>query len=358
MADQFTNQTTTSFTDFMGKLNTFVVTTMGWTGEDLDGVGTLGYDSSTGEAAWSKAAAGTNTADIQVAFQHEVASPTNLGIYQYNHASGAGNYQSANNPYDQPTDSGSGEQTTVDATLEDGRYCEIGATPVQFWAFAGTSPAEYVYVVVETTSGEYRHFGFGELKKFNDWNGGAFAYGFKHVNSGSNFAVQAGASYLLDGYYRLNNEPTYMATIQADGLPNQDAAGMWGSVGSVEQHYLYSDFGDDRQTVPVERAIFQGGLRQSIGASLYGDYPASPTTGFVPGYPIMTMFVDHTLAVDDWYGPMGVMDGVRGVNIDQFTPAEEVDIGGVTWVLFPFKKKESASGGTANAGLMYRKNVV
>jgi len=362
MADQFTNQTCSSFADFMTKLNSFVVTTMGWTAEDLDGVGTLGIDTTAGEAAWSKAAAGTNTNDIQVAFQWDAAgTPVSLGIYQYNHASGAGNYQSANNPYDQPTDSGNGAQSTSEASLVADRNCEIGSGgPVQFWAFAGTSPVEYVYVVVETTSGQYRHFGFGELQKFNDWTGGAFAYGYRHTSvAGGSVGVQVTSSYLLDGAHRASNAQKYCATINAEGLPNQVASGMYCIVSSIEQLYVHS-VGNDRQTSPIARGIMQGGYRQSIFAAQYGVFPASPLTGFVPGYPIGLMYLDSSLSVDDWYGPMGIMDGVRGVNISQFEPGEDVTIGGVVWTMFPAKKKGTGtdSTGTGNQGMMYRKNVV
>jgi len=183
MADQFTNQTCSSTADFMTKLASFVVTTMGWTGETVTG-GTVtnGVDLTAGVAGWSKAGAGTNTNDIQVAFQWNAATPNNLGIYQYNHASGAGNFNSAAAPYAQATDSGSGEQTTSDASLDGARFCPLGtggAGPLQFWAFAGTSPAEYVYVVVEISAGEYLHFGLGALQKHNDWTGSEYDYEWK-----------------------------------------------------------------------------------------------------------------------------------------------------------------------------------
>lgn len=360
MANEYTTSTTSSVADFMTQLASFVVTTMGWTGETVTG-GTVtnGVDLAAGVAGWSIAAAGTNTNDIQVAFQWDTASPNNLGIYQYNHASGAGNFNNANAPYAQATDSGSGQQTTTDSSLDDARYVELTSAPLQFWAFASSTPAKYVYVVVEISAGEYRHFGFGELLKFNDWDGGAFAYGWKHNTSASNMAVQATSYYLLDGYFRQTAQQDHMATINVENLPNQVASGMWAAVGSVEQHYQYST-GNDRQTSPIARAIMQGGFRQGLGSMYYGPFPASPISGMVPGYPILLTYVDTSLSVDDWYGPMGVMDGVRGVNIDQFAPAEDVTIGSVDWTIFPIKQKsgDSTSGGTGNAGIMYRKNVV
>ena len=362
MANEYTNQTTSSLADFMTKLASFTVTTMGWTGETVTG-GTVtnGVDLAAGVAGWSIAAAGTNTNDIQVAFQWDTTSPNFLGIYQYNHASGAGNFNSAAAPYAQATDSGSGEQSTTDANIDNARSCEIGATPLQFWAFASSTPAKYIYVVVEISSGEYRHFGFGELLKFNDWDGGAFAYGYKHVDSTSNMSTQLAGSYLLDGYFRLSNGADYCATLNVENLPNQVAGGMWSVVCSPEQHYTAtSGTANDRQTVPIARAITPGGFRAGLSANMFGNFPASPITGFVPGYPIEVMYIDTSLSTDDWYGPMGVQDGVRGLNIDQFGAAEDVTIGAVVWTVFPLKRKsgDATSGGTGNSGIMYRKNVV
>ena len=82
----FKNELTSSLADLVSKLNTFLTTGGGgnpaWTADR--------HVPASGEFAISKAALGTNTNDIQVAFQWDTATPDNLGVYQYNHASGAG----------------------------------------------------------------------------------------------------------------------------------------------------------------------------------------------------------------------------------------------------------------------------
>lgn len=368
MANQFTNQSTTSMSNFMTLLADFVVTTMGWTGETVTaGTVVKGVDHAAGTAGWSKAAQGTNTNDIQVAFQWDVSGTVNsLGIYQYNHASGAGNYDATRaGPWDQNGDSGNGAAAVAEASLVASRCVVITDAPLQFWAFAGTSPVEYVYVVVEVTAGEYVHFQFGELQKFNDWTGGAFACGYRWPTStGSAPAVQPLNSQLLDGYTRGTAHQVYFSSVNAEGLPNQVANGMWALACSPEQYYLYS-MGTDRQnndgvTADTARAVFQGGFRQSIEASQYGNYGASPLTGFVAGYPITCVYLDTVPAIDDWYGPMGVMDGVLGTNTGQFVGGEDITIGSVVWTIFPTKRKGAGneSGSSANQAIMYRNNVV
>lgn len=320
-----------------------------WTG-DVDPGAT------PGEFAISIGALGTNTDDIQVACGWDTGGPSGLAIYQYDHASGAGNYNTGRaGPWDQDRDSGSGAASTSNASIINDRHVLIGNTPLRYWAFASESDVKYLYVVVESSSGEFRHFGFGELKKFNDWNGGAFAYGWRHaVSSGSSMATQLTNSYLLDGYFSSNSNERFLPTIRADGLPGQVAGGLYCVVAGSQ-----NTTGTDRQSngggSDTARGLMQGGLRASPIAQQVGDLKITPATGFAPGYPIPLFYV----ASSEWYGPMGVMEGVRGINIDQFVPGEQVTIGGSTWVVFPIKRKtgDNTSGGTGNSGVMYRVNT-
>ena len=358
----FINETTSSIADLISKLNTFLTTAGGgnpaWTADRHVG--------GSGEWAISKAALGSNTADIQVAFQWDTGAPRHLAIYQYNHASGAGNYNAGRaGPWDQDNDSGNGAASTSDAAIDDARMVDLaGDTPLQYWAFVTVSPVEAVYVVVQTTSAKYVHFGFGELVKFNDWNGGAYAYGMRMQGTITNStAVQPGSTHLLDGLCKDGGAPNptnamelFMATIQCDGLPSQDGAGLWAIVGSNQ-----TDTGLDRQSngggSDTVRANFAGGYRANEFAIAFGQALASPDAGFVPGYPIATFYwAQSTGAV---YGPMGMMVDVRGINIGDFAVEQEIVIGGDTWVVFPSHEKSTTTtqaAATVNQGIMYKKN--
>lgn len=348
------DQSTSSLADLMQKLYNFATTggagNPGWTGDRNPG-------SFAGEFAISIAALGTNTNDVQAAAGWDTGGPNSLAIYQYNHASGAGNYNAGRaGPWDQDNDSGSGAASASEASIVADRRVIISNTPLRYWAFAGDTPVKYFYVVVETSSGEYRHFGWGELLKFNDWTGGAFAYGFwKNTNGTGQMSTRTDSSYLLDGYSNSTNNHEFMATINAEGLPNQTASGMYCVVAGSQ-----STLGTDRQGnggvgTNTARDLFQGGFRSGPLAMQMGPIGSSALTGFVTGYPISCFYVKS----GEWHGPMGVMDGVRGVNIDQFTPGEVVTIGGTDWVMFPTKRKSGAAtaGGTGNSGIMYRVNT-
>jgi hypothetical protein len=229
----FINETVSSVADLISKLNTFLTTAGGgnpaWTADR--------HVPASGEWAISKAALGTNTNDIQVAFQWDTASPRHLAIYQYDHASGAGNYNAGRaGPWDQDNDSGNGAASTSDAAIDDSRNVDLtdgGSGPLQYWAFVTVSGVEAVHIVVQTTPSKYVHFGFGELQKFNDWNGGAYAYGMRMQGTAtSSTAVQTGSTHLIDGLAidgiapnPTNGMELFMATIQCDGLPSQLAEG-------------------------------------------------------------------------------------------------------------------------------------
>lgn len=358
----FINETTSSIADLISKLNTFLTTAGGgnpaWTADR--------HVPGSGEWAISKAALGTNTADVQVAFQWDTAAPRHLAIYQYDHASGAGNYNIARaGPWDQDNDSGNGAASTSDAAIDDARMVDLaGDAPIQYWAFVTVSPVEAVHVVVQVTSAKYVHFGFGELVKFNDWNGGAYAYGMRMQGTiTTDTAVQTGSTHLLDGITIDGSAPNptnamelFMATIQCDGLPQQLGAGMWAIVGGPQV-----DTGLDRQSngggADTARTNFAGGYRANQFAYDFGQALASPDAGFVPGYPI-AVFYWHQ-GPSTVYGPMGMMVDVRGINIGDFAVEQEIVIGSDTWVVFPSHEKSTTTtqaAATVNQGIMYKKN--
>lgn len=358
-------------TDFMGKLAAFLTTSgsgnPNWTGEDVGGTPTNGFSSTLGTAAWSQAAVQSNTDDIQVAFQYDTGGPNYLGCYQYNHASGAGNYDNARSgPWDQNNDSGNGAASTSDATIDNERSVLISNTPIRYWAFCGRSPYVYAHIVVEESTGKYSHFGWGELQKFNDWQGGAYCYGQRHQGTFTNSqAVLTGSTALLDGYAEDGSSPNptndmeqFLATINIESLPNQASGGMWAVVGGGGQ----SDRGQDRQSndgvgTDTDRELFVGGFRANEVARGWGWSVPNLAAGFVGAYPIACMYYDIDDTPSQIYGPMGVMPDVYGVNIDQFSPGDEITIGSDTFVLFPTREKaQSGTDVSRNQGIMYKKN--
>jgi len=348
MALYINDSSITTMATFITSLNTFLTT---------GGAGNPGWNADrlvTGSGEWAVSKNDATTGeDVEVAFQWDTGAPNALGIYQYHSGLGAGNYVSGSFPYGQVGDSGNGAASTTDGTIQTARHAIITNTPLQYWAFTGDT---WAYVVVQTSSTDYVHFGFGVLDRFNDWDGGAFAYGQRNQSvTATDPAVSEGATVLLDGLLRDGSSPLptsgqelHAATVRCASLPGQVASGLWSVVMGNQ-----TTLGNDRQAVPKARGLFIGGYRGGQLARETGVLLPSPSTGFVPGYPIQTMYWDKTN--DEIYGPMGIMPGIRGISMQEFSAGDTFTIGSDSWMVFPSRKKDAgtSSSGTGNQGIMY-----
>ena len=228
----------------------------------------------------------------------------------------------------------------------------------QYWAF---EEDHYFHVVVESSSGQFRHFGAGQLSKFGDWTGGTYVYGQRIAGtSTSQVGLQLVDTSLLDGIAMDGINPTtndmelYVATLHCEGLPGQVASGKY-AVHMGNQ--ASGNLGNDRQSTPIARSHFVGGHRGGPWARVLSRFEGSDLSGHLPMYPIGSMYWRR--GNSDAYGPMGVMKDVRGVSIRDYVGGQELTIGGDTWVIFPVRTKWSGSGAhtstTDYQGIAYKK---
>jgi len=364
----FQTQTTSSLQDLLTKLDTFLTTAgagnPAWTAENVDGGGNS-LDTATGRWAISK----SNSDDsCEVAFQWDTASPNALGVYQYLSGSGPGNYNNANAPWAQTDDSGNGAASSSDATLLTSRHVPIGNSPLQYWAFTGDTASSEVYahIVVETSLDVFVHFGFGIANKFNDWTGGAYAYGYRVNNSSNNaVAVNVESTLLLDGLCNgVAPGPDMQfhgATMHIEGMTDSPVGGKWGVCMGNQSP---SSFGQDRQTVPVDRIHVMGGCRGGPSATTFGQFLGTLSQGLVPGYPMVQWHFDRdistTSAQPGSVACISQMRDVRGISIANFQARDQITIGSDTWHVFPSGKRWPDTGSLNNTtgyqGLMYKEN--
>jgi len=333
----FTNQQTSSVADLFTKLYTFA-TSNGWTGDH--------NDYSNGKVAFSKSP-GSNK--LFVSFRWDTSTVQYIGIYQALGFSGTGT-----DPGNHTDDSGNGKVSGTNATLATGRHIYIpqsATVPIQFWAFEDD---HYIHVVVETTADTYVHFGIGLGDKKGDWTGGEYCYGHKQILASSLVAVKKGTSILLDGLSDNSDTPTdmedYVATVHAEGLPNEGGSSKWAiNAGNIGSGSLGTDRGSNA------RIHFSGGFRAGPIARPFGRFSANSSSGIVPGYPLGLFYWNRTNGYK--YGPMMFIKDVRGVNIQYFTGGDEITVGSDTWVLFPAYKKAvgSLTNTSAYQGIMYKK---
>jgi len=322
----------TDWDDFISKLSDFVKAN-GWKDETEDDTGTP-LDNTQ---CFSKN-------NVVVAF-YWAATPTTIAMYQsLGYVDGAA-------PAAFTDDSGNGS-----FSVPAGRnIADVGDGPfLSYHFFENDASPAYVHIVLQIAAGIYRHFGFGELDKFGDWDsasGGEYVYG--HANySGS---TGASSSSLLDGGLSDTGPSTIIyraATMHMEGWPNQPVGGKWAVISgctiAVDEQ---TDIGND--TAAVGRIAVIGGHRANTAAPAFGWQSAGTTTGLIPMYPMMCLFYDWTTK---FAYVIGWQKDVRGVNIENFAAAESIPIDGDTWIMFPSVQKGSTGAQkTYFQGIAYKK---
>ena len=355
----FTNDTVTSLSNLIDKLNTWMAAN-GWTSEHIDLTTTAGTG---GEWAMRRINGSTQ---LRFAASWDAANSGEiLSLYQYYDQ----NYVIADRPWGQDHDSGNGfAGTTPDSSLDNERHVDIGATPIQFWAFEDD---DYTHIVVETSSGTYVHFGFGMLDKLGgDWDGGEYCYGQRGNKTSFNTGAfhWDGSTFLLDGLVNdttdsggeSNGMELFAATIHCESLANQPSGGMWGVCMGGKESSPQTDFGTDRQSndgvsSDADRVLFTWGLRSGPFANGLYTIDGTAVTGHIAMWPVAVTYVDTTTG--DIHGcPIGQMKDTAGINIRNYSGGDTVTIGGDTWVIFPAETKwpGSGTGHTGYLGIAYK----
>jgi hypothetical protein len=332
------NEQTSSFVDFLTKLNSFM-SSNGWTSERFN----------TGAGEWAMRRVGSGY-EIRFAAQWDTATPDNLGLYHYV----GQNYDTGSAPYDQDNDSGNGAQSTSNTALDDARFVDIGATPVQYWAFEDD---HYTYVVVETSTGVFKHFGFGQLNKGGaDYVGGSFVYGHGFVGGLTSISTawRSGNTFFgpFDGLLANPNafgtvNALYGTTLYAEGLPNQPASGKFGvCVSQTDARGL----GQDRQSTPRDRfRILWGSRNGPVSANFQPRFSGQDIAGNAALSPIVVAYFESSTVIR----PLGIVPDVFEINVDRYTPGQIITISSDTYRVFPKQQLGVAANQTANAGFAY-----
>lgn len=329
----------TSLTDLLSKLDTFAQTTHGgWTSIYSPNPDTTNR--------WFELKKGSLS--VSMRYPSGIAAGNAVSLH---HATGSSSAATA--PGLHTNDSNNGYNTAAGGTsanfLTERCISEMGNGPFQSYHFFAddTSPRDYIHVVVEISSGMFRHFGFGTLEKFGDnWTGGEYVYGQFVNQPTSSPPTDPAHVFLLNG---LGTTSTRLrdATIRiASGLANQGAA-VWGVCNTaISSSLLLDQAGNARQQI-------MGGARAGVLAGAYGNPMGSASQGFVTGYPIDAYYKDPS---NPRVYLLGHMSDVRIVNNRNFEPNETLVIGSDTWHVFPMSQRTTAAvaGRSAFLGVMYR----
>jgi hypothetical protein len=270
-----------------------------------------------------------------------------LAIYQSLGFTGGG----ATLPHQQPDDSGNGTTTFPPTTGRRVNFTNgAGATNAgsyqRYDFFAGEGSQPYIYVAVEMVVGVYRHFGFGNLVKANDYTGGEFCFG--HVwetTTNSDVPTATAHNLLLDGF---GNVLADQATVHLEGFPGQAVGGKWGVC------FGTSSTGTDRASV-ARLQLFGGGRSGLYGYQL-GWMRASQAAAHKLMLPV-PLLLRSTAATPHTWKYLGEMPGIRHMNMHHFAPKDEISVGADTYAVFPWTRKQKLDANTEeswNAGVAYK----
>ena len=345
----------------MSALDTFMTGTPGstvlggFTQDDYDDGATT---ASEGYAAWHKDS-------LYVGVKWIANDPQYMSIHQ------ATGYTAGQYPGDHTGDSGNGYNDTVGSGTVFGVNGSTGSSslgsfrcingidetsPFNYYFFGDDTAETYVHVVVEVATDTYRHFGWGNMDKFHDWTGGEYCYGhFQEEATNTTEGTDTGCQISFDGLSTTNvtSLQRRYATMRVTGFGHQDVGEVYMQMGGSRT----SDEGThDTDTAGNYKRLMFGGFRGGPIAYLLGPYRADVATGHIPMYPFTVFARDYTTGDEKFY-LMGKIPDTRGIDIYNFSPAQEVTIGSDTWQIFPASRRteDAVEGRTYYQGIAYKK---
>lgn len=334
-----TTGSATDLEDFMSKFLVWVATVSGWTVDQ-----SISTIDSGRQCAISKGS-------LFVQFRWASASPSTIAVYQSTAFVGATRAGLMTG------DSGNGYNTnnsTTEANLTTERCIELlGNDAIPNYYFYTNTAGDYLHVVAEVATNEFRHFGCGNLDKFADWDtmtGGEYAYGHAEVTASS--STSSAICVLLDGAATsatgASSAQDRGATMRLAGAPGQAGAGVWAHIWGNRTSAELND------TAGNARAKVIGGARGGMIATGLAWLGAGNTSGLAPTLPIAAWYINTTPSPAHVY-LLGFMKDVRSVHLGYLAPKDTFVLGGDTWRVFPTVRRTegAAAGDTDFQGFAY-----
>lgn len=216
---------------------------------------------------------------------------------------------------------------------------------VAYHVYTNASGTPYFHVVVEVTSGIFRHFGIGQLRRFGAFTNGCYAYGTCMAFATSPAYINTANSF--HGYpFNGSNQNSYggntLVRADFDGVsPRYCQAGAFETTGRLHGGYM------------------QGSAFPSSGQfNVLANSGVSAFTGRAALLPLL-VFAQRE-ATDNLRHPLGFPEDMRYVSVDNFQPGDTITLGSETWQVFPVVRKGSAVIGPVGVqnswryGLAYR----
>lgn len=298
--------TATDAADLLSKLRTFA-TANGWS-EDYYGARTSG----------SGNALQINKGGSYVTFKTDTGSGS---------ASDPGPYIGA---YAHNTYSG-GSGTENQANKSETTLCNGMGGPFTAYHFLSGAEkgAEYLYCIVETTSGIFKHFGTGTLVKIGAITTGQFVHACRwHYNN--SYIADVDSSWHSVPFdngdnYTTRNGPSLKYRVDADSIT-------WRWMDGANNYPSYSTKAGFRSSNAGQQLLMNGAASALTGRNV-----------LLPPF----MLAERSGGL---FSPVGYPPGVRWVNLTYLSPNDVLTIGSDQWKVFPVIRKNGASG-QVNSGV-------
>lgn len=238
------------------------------------------------------------------------------------------------------------QRTSGGATDQYSGYTPFVTNPGPFPAYHMFAPdSKTIYLEVEVTTGTFQRLGFGALDLFNPASagGGRFFYATGgHAAATDSTATSAWlGSHIDNGSYSLEEVPfraaDYGANTTQPGSCVRAAFGSFdnwcGSATRISQTLL-------------AQACQGGGVHDKI----LRDLSPNPLNGIG----ILTPNVVSVSRADDFLSPLGVVPGMRYMDMTNYLPGDEFTLGSDVWKVFPWYQK---GGRSYQRGIAYLKAV-
>lgn len=233
----------------------------------------------------------------------------------------------------------------TNGTLFRGFQSLTGPFP-NLYMFSNAS-GDYVHIVLEWSTGKFRHMAFGKVTQFGTWPGGNGSY------FAGSFWSQSGLG--SGGTTQIIDQPTSFAhALPFDNHPSNSGA-------LLDWTLNYSNgtdvwIGPNEATFgSVQHRQGRGGVRGGANR-MYKNIPESLFSGLVPLGP-MVLGAQKNTDSPVTVRFVGQVPDFRTINITHLAPAAEFTIGSDTWKCFPLSSKGHTNGQESSlfAGLAYKK---
>lgn len=198
-----------------------------------------------------------------------------------------------------------------------------------FTAYHFFGSTQYLHVVVEVTTGRYKHICIGTLNKLGSYTGGQYIQAvnwWMNYTSGTNYPDYGGHHYLFDwgGYSGWNNKVNFT---RAD-LDGRSAFWLMHTPSDPTP-------ASDRRAYGSVR-----GYGMTPSGWLWRLYNYSPNS-FNALTPLLPILVAAERVGDEKYSPLGHAPDIRYCNMKNLSPGDLITIGSDQWLVFPAIQKTS-----------------